>query len=213
MRTFNHWTLRYIKDRAAVLWYEASQPEHPWLTRAANEIIASFLKPTDIGLEFGSGRSTVWLASRIAHLTSVEHDPGWADQVRSMLREHSITNVDYRLIPADQDENSPSAVDAAYAGVTDLFSARTLDFVLIDGIYRDSCSLRVMDKIRPGGILVIDNVNWYLPGSSHSPNSRRVLDGPKGETWDKVAKRLLGWRKIWTTSGVTDTAIFFRPCE
>jgi len=130
-----------------------------------------------------------------------------------MLTEHSITNVDYRLIPLDQDEDSPSAVDAEYTRVADLFKADALDFVLIDGIYRDNCSLRVMDKIRPGGILVIDNINWYIPGGSHSPNSRRMLDGPKGDTWHKVAKRLFGWRKIWTTSGVTDTAIFFRPCE
>ena len=38
-----------------------------------------------------------------------------------------------------------------------------IDFALIDGIYRDHVTLFLLPKIRLGGVLVIDNVNRYLP--------------------------------------------------
>ena len=56
MRTFSHWTPIYIKNRIGTLYYEKAYPEYPWLTRDANEILASYLVKNDIGLEFGSGR-------------------------------------------------------------------------------------------------------------------------------------------------------------
>jgi hypothetical protein len=209
MRSFSHWTPRYIKNRIGVFAYEALFPGRPWLTRAANDILESYLRPSDVGLEFGSGRSTTWLSRRLGRLISVEHDPFWGQDVQRALRVRAITNVDYRLIAADKEEDG--AIDAAYVKVCDEFESRSLDFVLIDGIYRDYCVLKVIDKLRPCGILVIDNVNWYLPSNSQSPNSRTPEEGPKGDVWKHVARLLSGWRTIWTTSGVTDTAIFFRP--
>lgn len=207
MRSFKHWTPRYIKNRIATLCYEKTRQDHPWLTRWANEFLSSYLAATDVGLEFGSGRSTVWFAKRIAHLTSVEHDGNWAGKVQQMLS--GISNVDYRYIPIDVSEDQGG--DAAYVRAADSFDANSLDFCLVDGAYRDFCALRVIEKIRPGGLLIIDNVNWYLPGHSRSPSSRSPSDGPKGPVWTEVNHLLSGWRRIWTSSGVTDTALFFKP--
>ena len=108
MRSFRHWTPRYIKNRLAAFCYEKTHPGQPWLTRTANEILDCYLKKTDIGLELGSGRSTLWIAKRIAHLTSVEENDLWAAKVLNMLTQAGLTNVDYRFLPIDASDASTS---------------------------------------------------------------------------------------------------------
>jgi predicted O-methyltransferase YrrM len=209
MRQFRHWTPRYIMSRLADAAYQRACPDHPWLTRTANQILASCLRKSDIGLEFGSGRSTLWFARRTQHLTSVEHDESWHKRVRDMLDESRQDNVDYHLFPMDAPEDLGGG--AAYVKVLERFETESLDYVLVDGMYRDFCALNSLPKIRSGGVLIIDNANWYLPSDTWSPASRTVAQGPKGSVWGSVHQSLLGWRRVWTSSGVTDTALYFKP--
>lgn len=211
MRSCRHWTPRYVKNRLAEIYYHKTCPDHPWLTRASNQILASCLRKSDIGLEFGSGRSTLWFAKRIEHLTSVEHHELWYRKVRQMLEDHEQSNVDYRLIPMDKEDRD--AGDAAYVKILDHIRTDSIDVVLVDGIYRDFCALKALRVIRPGGILVLDNANWFLPCDSYSPHSRTLQQGPQGSIWEEFLRSVLHWRKIWTSSGVTDTAFFFKPCD
>jgi len=209
MRSISHWTPRYIKDRLGTIYYEKKHRDHPWLPRSANEILDSYLTKSDIGLEFGSGRSTIWFAKRISHLTSVEDNENWVANVREMLNKTNTQNVDYKFLPNDGEEDNGS--DVEYVRVIDNFEANSLDFCLVDGSFREFCTLNVIEKIHPGGLLIIDNVNWYLPSNTYSPFSRSLADGPKNPIWNEVANRLSNWRKIWISSGVTDTAFFFKP--
>jgi hypothetical protein len=100
----------------------------------------------------------------------------------------------------------------AYVRIIEGIETDSVDLVLIDGVYRDHCTLEALRVIRPGGILVIDDINRYFPCDSLSPDSRTLQQGPKGETWGAVHKRISQWRKIWTTSGISDTAFFLKPC-
>jgi predicted O-methyltransferase YrrM len=209
MKKFAHWTPTYVKDRIAEVYYQKTHPGYPWLTRKANDILESYLRKTDKGLELGSGRSTIWLAQRVGTLVSVEHHEAWHAKVRTMLDDARATNVEYLLKPMEGDEASP---DHAYVRVVEGMPPESLDFVLVDGVYRDWCALRARAAIRPGGIMIIDNVNWFLPSDSRSPASRYNADGPQGERWMEVDQALSDWRRIWTSSGVTDTAIYFKPC-
>ena len=59
-RTFSHWTPTYIRDRIINILDALAHPADPWLTRQSINIIKKLIKPEDIGLEFGSGRSTIW---------------------------------------------------------------------------------------------------------------------------------------------------------
>ena len=70
-----------------------------------------------------------------------------------------------------------------------------------------------MPKIKPGGILIIDNINWHLPSQSKAPGTRPAELGPATITWAEVWQELAGWRRIWTSNGVWDTAIFFKPLD
>ena len=209
MRTFRHWTPRYVSDRLRNILYIRRYPDRPWITRAAHDVLASWLRKTDSGLEFGSGRSTIWFARRVARLTSVESDPGWHDRVTSQLVALGISNVESHLFPGP--EVPGKGAESAYAKVAQTFAASSLDFVLVDGLYRDACALLSIDRLRPGGLLIIDNVNWFLPSDTRAPASVRSASELHDDNWKTLHNILGDWRRIWTTDGVTDTAIFIKP--
>jgi predicted O-methyltransferase YrrM len=188
--------------------YERAHPDAPWLTPAAIGLLDRLLRPADQGAEFGSGRSTLWFAARVAALTSVEHDARWHEAVTGKIKDRGLGNVDYVLAPEDQPMERGG--DSAYARVALGFPDASLDFALVDGHYRDYSAKFVMPKIRPGGMLIIDNANWYLPCQSTAPNSRSGRLGPATDVWCQVWRELAGWRTIWTSSGVWDTAIFIK---
>jgi len=206
-----HRTPRYIVNRTRQMLYERANPDDPWLTPTAIGLIATLLRPADRGAEFGSGRSTLWFAARVAALTSVEHDARWHETVAARLKDRGLGNVECVLAPEDQPMERGG--DSAYARTALAFSDATIDFALVDGHYRDYSAEFIMPKIKPGGMLIIDNANWYLPCQSKSPNSRTVALGPATPVWAAVWRELATWRTIWTSSGVWDTAIFIKPAD
>lgn len=207
MRDTRHWNPRYARARLADMAYQRRLPDQPWLTPHANLALDSLLKPTDRGLEFGSGRSTAWFAARLEHITSVEHNEEWLETVKAQLR--NISNVTYLHRPSTEDETRPDA----YAAVADEFDDASLDFVLVDGMQRGLCTQGAVRVLRPGGLLAIDNVNWFLPSKSRTPNARSMADGPATDIWREVAASIEDWRVLWTTNNVSDTAIYFKPAS
>ena len=149
MRSFKHINGRYIVNRLAIIVYSRRNPHHPWLTPIANKILESYLKKTDQMLEFGSGRSTLWFAERVGHLTSVEHNQEWYDKVKKSLDDRKFSNVDY--FHADAGDGEAESFDEPYVVVADKFADASLDAVLVDGVCRGHCAIAVIDKIRPGG--------------------------------------------------------------
>jgi predicted O-methyltransferase YrrM len=208
-RVRSYRTPRYVYYRTRQFLYERAHPDDPWLTPAAIGLLTRLLRPVDRGAEFGSGRSTLWFAARVAALTSVEHDQRWHEAVAARLGERGLRNVEYVLAPGDQPMER--GAQSAYARIALTFPDDSLDFALVDGHYRDYAAKFIMPKLRPGGLLIIDNVNWYLPCQSRSPNSRTAALGPAAGAWAEVGRELAGWRTIWTSSGVWDTAIFIKP--
>jgi predicted O-methyltransferase YrrM len=204
-----HRTPRYVYHRTRQALYERAHHDDPWLTPAAIRLLESLLRPADRGVEFGSGRSTIWLARRVAELTSVEHDEGWYGSVSARLRERGLANVTYIVAPADRPPELGDCTEYARAALA--FADESVDFALVDGAYRDHTARFVLPKIKPGGLLIIDNVNWYLPSGSRAPNSRTPALGPDGQIWAEVAEELAHWRSIWTSCGVWDTAVYIKP--
>jgi predicted O-methyltransferase YrrM len=201
LRKFGHWTPQYIYDRLKLAAYERTHPTAPWLTRTMVELLASWLRPEDQGFEWGSGRSTIWFAERVASMVSVEHNPEWHRRVSAELKGKGIKNVDYYL---RQDED-------AYSRMTSNFSPSSFDFCLVDGVARDRCALSALPLVRPGGIVIVDNCNWFLPTDTRSPFSRGPEQGPDTEFWATYQDSVKGWRTIWTTNGVFDTALWVKP--
>jgi hypothetical protein len=49
----------------------------PWITATSKTFLETMLQPTDVGLEFGSGGSTAWLARLVAFVYSVDAFEKW----------------------------------------------------------------------------------------------------------------------------------------
>ena len=206
MRSFSHLTPRYVWNRLALMAYERANPDLPWLTRDMINILDGWLLPTDVGLEFGSGRSTSWFGARVGRLTSVEENPEWYEIVRNQIQSWQVEYLLHR-------DGASNSADSEYVAVARNMTPSSLDFCLIDGTARDHCALASLDKIKPGGILIIDNVERYIPREQKtcSPNARSISDGYASEVWTQVGKELQTWRSVWTTNGVTDTAFWVKP--
>ena len=127
------------------------------------------------GFEWGSGRSTLWFAKRLQHLIIIESDSAWHAEVSRMVAERGVTNVDLRLIPLDHEESGTYEPDysplpanpSAILSVADV----SLDFVVVDGWYRPVCTRAALPKLKPGGLLLIDNTDWQHPPHIHVPNN------------------------------------------
>lgn len=201
-------TPRYVSNRIRDLLYQRTHPADPWLTPASIGMLSTLLHPTDRGVEFGSGRSTLWFAARVAELTSVETNARWHESVTLRLKERGVGNVEYILVPEDRPKENG---DGPYPRIALNFADASLDFALVDGYYRDHTAKNIMPKVKPGGVLIIDNINWHLPCESKAPGTRPAGLGPATSTWAEIWQELAGWRRIWTSNGVWDTAIFFKP--
>ena len=208
-----HWTPRYLYDRLALMVYERRNPDGPWLTRQMIGILGDWLKPDDRGLEWGAGRSTVWLGKRIAQLTTIEDNTDWANRVESILSQQVFPgHVELKLAPiTEADNRQPGASN--YVGLGREIASSSLDFVLVDGALRDHCAAVGLDKLKSGGILIIDNVERYIPriNKSHSPFARGISDGFGTAEWELVFRTVKNWRCVWTSNGVTDTAFWVKP--
>ena len=207
---------RYVADRVRLAVHQRMHPDAPWLTAEATSMLERWLRPDYVGIEWGSGRSTVWFAERVGHLLSVEHHRAWHEAVSAQLAERGITNVDYRLCPCEPERvETPEWIAAMFASdyvrAVDAFGPKSLDFALVDGMYRSACALAVLPKLRSSALLVVDNVNWFLPSTSRAPSSRGVADPPLSPTWADFARAVSGWDLAWTENGVADTAIWRAP--
>jgi predicted O-methyltransferase YrrM len=191
---------RWVAARVSLLVYEHRFPDVPWITKDAVHTLEAWLDRTQRGFEWGSGNGTLWLLKRSKSLTSVEHHRAWAEQVRKRLERAGVHNADYRHVE-----------DAGYLDVIDEFPDGHFDYVVVDGLFRDLATEKSIPKLRSGGRLVIDNVNWYLPSRSTTPQSRAKKEGASSELWGRVGKELARWKTTWTTNGVNDTAIFVKP--
>lgn len=116
------------------------------------------------GLEWGSGRSTIWFAQRLSKITSVEHNKDWHALVKEKLARKGLQNVDYKMIPLDHPAEEPTHAKyektPSYVSVANELPDASLDFIVIDGHYRQACVLAALPKLKVGGLLLIDNSNW-----------------------------------------------------
>ncbi len=140
----------------------------PWWTYESAALVESFLvgRRDARVLEWGSGASTVWLASRSGQVVAIEHDSGWADVVRELIP-HSAP-VDLRTVPGTPAAGRPGEIRSEKAGARDLdFQSYVgaidevggaFDLVVIDGRARAACLQRALPHLVDDGMIVMDNV-------------------------------------------------------
>jgi predicted O-methyltransferase YrrM len=212
-----HWTIRYFLRRIPDYVDQMTQRDVPWINSKAREALDSLLRQTDMMVECGSGRSTLWFSRRVRNLISIEFSEQWYETVRRSLKQAKAGNVDLRLVnyslDCDQDDNE-------YVAAIKALPRESIDVCVIDGGPRSFCAMAIIPQLKPGGLLVIDDVHNFIPSQSKSRNA--VHDAAEIPTlyagrvplnWRDVYDSVSSWRRLWLSNGIRDTAIFFKPCE
>jgi predicted O-methyltransferase YrrM len=180
----------------------------PWITADSKALLHTLLRPTDRGIEFGSGGSTEWLAAHVGEVYAVEAFARWHGPLAERLARDRVTNVELALASAEDLGYESEAHRDAYINAHQDLQPESLDFVFVDGEYRDDTALRGIKLLRSGGLLVLDNANSYLPNPTRTPWR---VDRPVSAKWETFLDEVKGWRYLWTTNGAWDTALWIKP--
>jgi len=121
----------------------------PWLPFRLIDELAAVIGPGSRVFEYGGGGSTLWFLDRGAEVVTVEHHEGWANQL-----EEAISSPDWTLLRRSADDNY-----AAYVAAIDEQPDASLDLVVVDGRERVRCAARATVKVRPGGLLLVDDID------------------------------------------------------
>jgi hypothetical protein len=209
-----HWTPRYVAARARQEIDRVLNPEAPRIPASARAWLERSLTGVERGIEWGSGRSTVWLASRVASLVSVEESPAWYERVGAMLTSAGTTNVHLVLahvkdVDGDDGSEEARARRQKYLLPESNLGEGAFQFALVDGCLRAHCSLQATRLISPGGLLVLDDSHRYLPGGPRLPGGCGT--GFPSELWETFARHVAGWEEIHFTDGVGRLTVWRRP--
>jgi hypothetical protein len=164
----------------------------PWWPRRAIRHVGQRLPAGARVFEYGGGGSTLWLQRQGARVTTVEHDGVWAE----MLRQHTSadrTTVLFRP-PSGSGHLASDSADGFFDDYVAAVDAVTepLDLVIVDGRCRVACSLRAKDKVRQGGLLLLDD--------SHRPKYAAVHEALSDWTAHHVTGIKRGSREVCRTT-------------
>jgi hypothetical protein len=146
----------------------------PWMCFPAVERLERLLTADSRVFEYGSGGSTIFFAQRVAEVVSIEHDRSWYARILGEIERRQLTNVHYKLVEPEvnpafdgsriadpyayvsDDERYIGKTFKEYAEAIDSFPDRYFDVVVVDGRARPSCILHAREKVKPGGVLILD---------------------------------------------------------
>jgi hypothetical protein len=173
----------------------------PGLRRDVILILERLLNKKMIGLEWGSGSSTVWYLQKLKYLITVEQDSNWASTVRDYITsmdQSAIGQWNLQVILSDVQgpewSVSPSARKSfqSYVSVPVPDSMKgKFDLIVIDGRSRIACLRRAILLLKPqGGLLVLNNSE-----RRHYSDQAKIIP-----PW---------WKKYQTDNTITQTTIWY----
>lgn len=165
----------------------------PWWSFGSVQAVQNFLHLDMEVFEFGSGGSSIFLASRAACVTCVEDEQKWAELVRDEAGRRGLNNLEVLHRPFDffdpRDFERSDYLAALDRGPYDL--------IVVDGKeerqqVRDACFWKAEQHIKPGGMIVLDD-SWRYP-QVKARNKARIWKDFKGTGYCRL--------------GVTSTCLF-----
>lgn len=116
----------------------------PWVTYGFMDFISDRLNTTMDIFEFGSGNSTLWYASKVNTVTSVEHDNIWFEKIKEIMPRN--VNINYEKL----------LYNGEYSRFTNALD-RKFDIVIVDGRDRVNCIKNAINTIKENGVIVLDD--------------------------------------------------------
>lgn len=179
--TQNGWFKSYYKKQAV----DAGGNPIPWITYPVISFLEERLRKDMRVFEYGSGNSTLWFASRVNSIISVEHDKEWADYVKKTIPGNA--QLMYRELSYGGDY-----------GKTVLEQQDPFHIIIVDGRDRIFCAKNAAQKLTDDGIIIFDN--------SDRDDYREAYDFLKEKGFHKLPFR--GFSPV--TPHTNETGIFYR---
>lgn len=163
---------------ANLIWrYTDGDVIAPWYALPALE----WLKQQDTSkwrvFEYGCGYSTIWWRLNCSKVVSVDNNEVWAKAMNAICEK-------------EKDNYIHASLNYSFANKHDC--------IIIDGEWRDECTVFCLDYIKPGGYLIIDNYEQYDVGFNYD-NVNLLLEG-----WEKTVHKQYN-HSTWAT------AVFRKP--
>lgn len=161
----------------------------PWYTYPAIEYIRQLDLSDKTVLEFGSGYSTLFWASRCKKVYAIEDDAKW----HAIIAPDAPANVEYLLLE-DRD---------AYINAARTIGEPQFDIIIVDGSHRYQCAENSRPLLNPSGFMILDNSDW------REETSRFLRDS------DLIEVDMSGFGPInpytWTTSFYFSRQVQLKP--
>ncbi len=151
--------------------------ELPWFSYAAIDFLDVFLEPHMTVCEYGSGGSTIFFARRVKSVYSIEDNPHWFELVSARIKREQLNNVTLSLYPFDF-KNPAGFENSSYLHA---MPDEKFDVIVIDGSeewtqVRPLCFERAESRVKPGGIIVVDDSWRYLAlRRNHHARNHRIF--------------------------------------
>lgn len=131
-------------------FYRKLHPQEPWLTPGAMKMIKKYLTNSSKIFEYGSGLSTVWFSKKCDSITSVEHDEEWFKRIKEKIKNN---NSNAQIIYVNVINENYSEYEKKICE----YENESFDIILIDGRSRVNCMKNSIDKIKKGGLIILDD--------------------------------------------------------
>jgi len=154
-RTFQSWKILafgYGHLRTCRRWEcrDANGNPLPWYTYPAIDYLRRLDTSGMRVFEYGCGFSTLFWAAKSKSVVSIEDNSEWFQKVKSSMP----GNVSLHLI-RDPDQYI-HAINDKTVGTDELY-----DVIIIDAKHRNETARAAIARVSPGGLLILDNSDWY----------------------------------------------------
>lgn len=176
----------------------------PWICYSAIDYFKKVVKKDMMIFEYGSGNSTLLFASLGGEVLSVEHNEEWHSMLCAELKKRALPNVSVKLLSPvyianySEDPSSLTSYSSisvggyesmsfeAYVNEIQNYPDNHFDIIFVDGRTRPACIAKSYTKIKPGGLLVLDNSE-----RAHYDKAIKFIDGlgwPKKEFYGTIPR-------------------------
>jgi hypothetical protein len=146
----------------------------PWYTFDAIEFLQKNLTKNNIIFEFGCGASTLFFASKVKKVVSLESNRRWFEIITSILKnsgdflleENYFSNANCEIFINEDALNQDE-----YQNFAQNYSQKNnikFDFLIVDSLKRFECVKNSFEAVKNDGYLILDD--------SERPNYRKIFD-------------------------------------
>lgn len=211
-RYFFRWKRSLEKNASSI------NDKQPWITYKVIDYLDKTLQPDHTVFEYGGGGSTLFFASRVSEVITIEHNEEWFKLLSENKSLKDFKGWKGKFIAATKgelhqpvDRSDPEHYSSDdipskgynyknYASAIDAYPDNYFGCVLVDGRSRPACLLHAIPKIKQGGLLVLDNSDrdYYLPQvSPHiKQHFRVVIDDFGPSPYSQDFTKTTVWKKI-----------------